>query len=311
MERKQVATVFSRIGLSLFTFLVVQQLIVAVVMALFTMPVSPFYSEAITQAGWFLWVVSYVPLYLIAFPIAVLILRTIPDGEDPPREKGALSAGQMTPLVIACFGIVYPLNLVSMLLSTLIAQLKGAPVVNPLETMVTNSNPWVNLVAVAFIAPIMEEIMFRWLLYKKLRGFGGKTYVIVSAAIFALFHCNLYQILYAFVLGLLFAGITYYTGTVKYAIILHVAINLIGNGISAIVMHYGGELAMGIWGVVIIALAVAGIVIGIVTWRKYAHIFRFGPGVEQAPEARTVILNPGIILFTLLTVGLMVAAILM
>lgn len=90
--------------------------------------------------------------------------------------------------------------------------------------------------------------MFRKLLYDKIGGYGVRTYVLVGAFLFALFHANLSQLLYAFVLGAVFCYIYAHTGKLRYTILLHVAINTIGTMAAPLFIQYGGIWGTAPWG---------------------------------------------------------------
>ena len=92
--------------------------------------------------------------------------------------------------------------------------------------------------------------MFRKLLYDKIGGYGVRTYVLVGAFLFALFHANLSQLLYAFVLGAVFCYIYAHTGKLRYTILLHVAINTIGTMAAPLSYNtegFGARLPWGYW----------------------------------------------------------------
>lgn len=300
METREIRSTFNGLGFGFTIFIVLQQALVGAISFLIKV-----FAPQIMEAGWYMWVLSYVPLYLIAFPIACLVFRSVPDaGRDyGPPQKIVLSRGKMFQLVLICLGIVYPLNFLSTLISELIAVLKGNEVINPLGEVVFDSNPWVNILFLAIIAPIMEELIFRRMLYKKLSIYGGKTYILLSSFLFSLFHANLYQLLYAFVLGLLFSGITYYTGSIRYSITLHVLVNLIGSGISPFILAYGNELLLSIWGGLILFLMLFGIVLLIRWLLRYGQWIYFPPGAVTA-RGTDILTTPGMLAYMLVIAAL-------
>jgi len=306
MEQKAAKKIFSQIGLSTAILIIIQQVAAGIISVLINI-----FAPAIAKTGWYFWVLSYAPLYLIAFPIFLLMFRKIPDGSDVPKTGKKISPIQMAKLVVISIGIVYPLNLITVLISTLVEQLRGRGLTNPLSAVIEGSNPWVSVLFVVIIAPIMEEIIFRRLMYRKLIPFGGKVYVLFSAFIFALFHANVYQLAYAFILGALFAGITYYTGTIRYSIILHMIINFIGSGASVLLLAYSNETVLGIWSMIILLLMVIGIFLGIRWWMKHGKEIRFAPGEIALPNKKIMFLNGGMIFYMVLIGIIIVATLLM
>jgi membrane protease YdiL (CAAX protease family) len=311
MQDKLARRQFSRVGLGIFMFMFLQQVVNGIIIGIVSA-----YAPQIMETGWFMWTASYLPLYLIGFPACVLILRSIPD-TLPELPEGyqaggrGLSAGQLARLVLACIGITYSLNLLSMQLSALIEQLKGRPVTNMLEAAVTGSNPWLSFFVVVIVAPVMEEIVFRGFLYKKLIAYGEKTYVLLSALIFALFHVNFYQLLYAFALGALFAKVVCHTKSIRYTVILHLIINFLGSGVGTLLGLTGSEQPVMIWGVIVLALMVVGVAYCIVWLVRNRRNIRFAPPVLPMRSAALIWLNPGMILYLLLTIGLAVFAVML
>lgn len=88
--------------------------------------------------------------------------------------------------------------------------------------------PVLGLIYIGFIGPIFEEIIFRGFMFSGMlrRGYGFWTAATVSSILFAVMHLNIAQGVNAFFIGLLAAGIYYWTGNLKYAMLLHIANNL-------------------------------------------------------------------------------------
>ena len=78
-----------------------------------------------------------------------------------------------------------------------------------------------------FIGPLAEEILFRGVIFYRLRKV---TYLwvaaLISAIFFALFHGNLMQGLYALVMGFVICICMDYGGSFLYALLFHMAANL-------------------------------------------------------------------------------------
>ena len=77
-------------------------------------------------------------------------------------------------------------------------------------------------------APILEEILYRGILYQRMKTWYGKVPgILASAFLFGLMHMNLVQFLYAFLLGILLALFLEKAGHLYGAILGHMAANLI------------------------------------------------------------------------------------
>ncbi|MCR5249184.1 MAG: CPBP family intramembrane metalloprotease [Lachnospiraceae bacterium] len=86
--------------------------------------------------------------------------------------------------------------------------------------------PWLIFFFVGVAAPVFEECMFRGVLYSGLRkGASALQAVLVSALLFGLFHMNINQMLYAFLLGIFFALLRETTGSILPSVICHMTVN--------------------------------------------------------------------------------------
>ena len=84
------------------------------------------------------------------------------------------------------------------------------------------------LLGSCLLIPIAEELLYRGVVYKRLRLLVGVTPAIVlSALLFGLMHVNLVQFLYAGILGLLLAFMLERTGRLYAPILGHIAANLV------------------------------------------------------------------------------------
>lgn len=124
---------------------------------------------------------------------------------------------------------MYLANLVTLLLLGALSAMEGKPFANgTIETV--SSMPFLpNFVFGVILAPILEELVFRKLLLDRVRHWGDRLSILISALFFACYHTNLFQFFYAFAVGALFAYLTLRTGTVRYSILLHGLINLVGG----------------------------------------------------------------------------------
>lgn len=83
------------------------------------------------------------------------------------------------------------------------------------------------LLGSCLVIPIAEELLYRGVVYKRLRNlFGVSAGIVLSALIFGLVHANLVQFLYAGILGLLLAYLFEVTGKLYVPVLGHIAANL-------------------------------------------------------------------------------------
>lgn len=96
------------------------------------------------------------------------------------------------------------------------------------------------VLSVVVCAPLLEEILFRGLVFESCRErFGSGAAVLISALMFGIIHGVAVQIINAFVVGLIFGYIYLRTHSLLSVIILH-AIN---NGIAYISLAFFGDAA--------------------------------------------------------------------
>ena len=136
----------------------------------------------------------------------------------------------------------------------------------------------VGVIAVAVVAPVVEEIIFRGLMMDRLsRAMPGWLAVVLSAAVFGICHWHPVWSAYAFVLGAVFAFIDLRAGSILPSILGHVAFNAIGQVFSFIPeTEEGTELVIAL-GVLILI----GIIAPILDRRAIAALFH--PAPKAAP----------------------------
>lgn len=103
---------------------------------------------------------------------------------------------------------------------------------NSLILLINNQKiPTINIYIALFgsviIGPILEELVFRYLIYNNLNKFNNKnTSIILSSIIFALVHNGFINIVYAFIIGTILTIIYSKNKNIKEVIILHMVANL-------------------------------------------------------------------------------------
>lgn len=102
------------------------------------------------------------------------------------------------------------------------------------EEMLSRSLP-VQLALYGVVSPVGEEILFRWLLYGLLGRFlPCRAAAVATAALFALWHGNVLQMLYAFPAGLLLQALRIRSGGLLEPVSCHVGANLTAILVTAI-----------------------------------------------------------------------------
>lgn len=86
---------------------------------------------------------------------------------------------------------------------------------------------WAGIILYGIVSPIAEEIVFRGIVYNRMhRQYGKWIAIIGSALLFGLYHGNIVQTLYGFMLGVLIVVLYEKYGSFIVPVILHSAANI-------------------------------------------------------------------------------------
>lgn len=224
--------------------------------------------------------------------------------------------------------MMYAGNLLGNLITGLLGSLAQTTVENPLESYITDSSLLYQFLCMVILAPLVEEFVFRRTLIDRMRRYGGKTAVILSALLFGLFHGNLSQFFYAFGLGLVFGYIYLNTGKLRYTVIAHMIINFMGSIFSSELLrripteileaeNLASIASADLWplamfGGYVICLILFSL-IGFVMLFMSIPELHFPAGSLELPRGtrlRTSYRNAGMILITLASIGMILTTLL-
>ena len=177
---------------------------------------------------------SLIPLYGMAFPAFYLVLKRLPKDSVAPEKMGKADCVKG---IFVCLFIMMAGSYVSQLLLGFFQLVSGRTLTNPVEAVTSGQAFWINLLFVAILAPILEELVFRKLLCDRLLPLGEGYAVVLSAAIFGLIHGNFFQFFYAFLLGVIFALIYIKTGRIRYTVLYHCILNFLGGVVSTWILE--------------------------------------------------------------------------
>ncbi len=136
---------------------------------------------------------------------------------------------------------------VSMFLQTLFVSVSGSSGMENMEMpdfiKGNLTNNILLVVYVVFLGPVTEELLFRGAIMKGFNFVSRKFAIILSAAMFAIFHGNILQAIIAFLLGVFFGYIDMKAGSIIPSVVLHITNNAIGTALSYIQYKTGEELS--------------------------------------------------------------------
>lgn len=113
-----------------------------------------------------------------------------------------------------------------------IISLSGLALLSPkyqeVSEIIYSENVYLQIFSAAIVAPVLEELFFRGLIFKRLRKDCGVILSIaVSSLFFGIFHGNLVQFVYASILGALLAYSYEKYKTILVPIIFHIGANML------------------------------------------------------------------------------------
>lgn len=149
--------------------------------------------------------------------------RYQPEGDFSLRE---LCSGKFV-LAMGCLGLSLQL-LVSVCLNTLYPVLPHSLTdqYNNLMESLLGGNVWLSVFVTVILAPLAEEFLFRGVTLQKARNlmsFGAAN--VLQAVLFGLYHMNLIQGVYAFVLGMVLGFTANYFHSIWASVLLHAFVN--------------------------------------------------------------------------------------
>ena len=315
---------FSRIGFAMSAIMVLStllQLLYILISKAIWGPESWFISSS-----WGMWIGSFAPVYLVAIPVGLLIMRKLPTQKP---EDNKLSFRQLFVFIPMSMCLMYIGNLIGNALSFI---LSGGQAQNALMNYAMDTNP-IKILVVVILAPLLEEFVCRKQIIDRTRQYGEKTAVFLSAFVFALLHKNLFQFFYAFALGIIFAYIYTRTGRLRYSVILHAVVNFLGSVVAPWVLSYvdleaianldpnlpaeelmqtmisilPGYLLLMVYANLLMGLSIFGLVLLLIR-RKKTQWQQSDARLPKAKAGKTVLLNVGMILYMVISTIFIIAA---
>lgn len=170
---------------------------------------------------------------LVTIPILFLMFR-----KDRIREKLAgISQVKKQPLwkyvAVVLISLALCMGINNLFFISNLASLSSAYE----ETMAALYTPslGIQILSLGILIPVCEELVFRGLMYKRLREYTGfVSAMIYSAFVFSFVHVNMVQAIYAFAMAVVFAFLYEKYGSVKAPILAHVSANIL----SVLATHF-------------------------------------------------------------------------
>ena len=251
-------------------------------------------------------IISSLTNYILILPIFIFLMKKIESTKITETKIGIKKF-----LIYLCIALtlMWIGNIIGLVITAALGNTLTNEIVNPIEELIQNSSIYINLIIISIIAPIFEELFFRKLLIDRTIKYGATLSILLSAFVFALFHGNLNQFFYAFLLGAFFAYVYTKTGKIIYTIILHAFVNFYGsvastffnlakeNIVHGITMANIGDIAiMALYLITLVIVWFVGLY-AIFTDYKKIEVNDTQREVYLEKPIQTVMLNLGMILF--------------
>lgn len=222
---------FSTLGMALFVFVLGSLGTQLILSQLLPILINNFGLEL---NSYLVYGMSSLPIYLVGFPLFIKFIGKLPkiSNEEVVEKFNLLTMLQYFSI---CTVGMFVGNLIGVWIMSSIASYTGREVNSNLEILVTNTDTLSTIIFVVILAPIMEELIFRKLLIDKIAEYGKRTAVLFSAFSFALFHMNILQFFYTFIIGYVLGTIYVKTKKIAYSIGLHMVINFMGSVVAVFI----------------------------------------------------------------------------
>ena len=154
--------------------------------------------------------------WILSFPIIYYFVKTYKKYEYfKTNEK--LNAKDFSVYFALAFWIGNFFNFLIVLMSSHKGRTPVVAIYEPLYT---------DIIMTVFVAPVLEEIVFRGVIMNNLKKYGIKIAIIINSIFFALSHYNTDMIIPAFFAGIIFSYVAY-KYSIRYSILIHFFINAI------------------------------------------------------------------------------------
>ena len=249
-----------------------------------------------SQSGW-----GYVLAIIIGLLILLLWKKPRYFREELFAKGQPMSTGTFFGILCVFLGGQF-LSQMMLSVTELLLNLFGYSILGGLEALSVDFGDFSMFLYAGILAPVTEEILFRGLVQRSLMPFGKRFAIFCSAFTFGLFHGNLVQTPFAFLVGLVL-GYVAAEYNIFWAMLLHMINNLVIADMLTRLLSFLPEVIAGvvIW-LIFLAFAVAALVI-LISKREQIRRWRSGEFIHKT-YLSCFFTSAGMIVFTLV-IGLM------
>ena len=179
-----------------------------------------------------------------------------------------LPSGKMLLLVAMGFGLCIVVNGVSGTIGIFFSSVGIEGEVPELPVSQNALDVFMNFVASAAVAPLVEEFIFRGVIMQPLRRYGDRFAIVASAAVFGIAHGRPTNIIFAFLSGVIIGCAVVYSRSIWVGVIIHSLNNLF----STLFIEFdsvASELSNFVYLIACIVISIVGVVAFIIYGIKY------------------------------------------
>ncbi len=236
-------------------------------------------------------------VYVVCLAVPAVAVALIGGYRRSPFPSKRVSGGMLGIGVVGGMAIAIFANVVASWLMTWLTMLGVPEPEMPDLLQPTLISLLLNIVSTAVLPALIEEMIFRGYILGALRPHGDGLAIVLSAALFGLFHGNVLQIPFAFILGLVMGYLTVQTDSIWPAVLLHFT-----NNLMSVLLNFFGKCFpgqnMAITMVVFVTVTAVGAVV-LTVIRRPGYLKTVGNGVSLFKVRERVgklLLSPAMVL---------------
>lgn len=196
---------------------------------------------------------------------------------NPNEPRAHMRPAWFAAFVALIIGIQGVLQLIQIAFAAL-----GITLVSPTSDSIDESAVTISMwLYIGLIGPIVEETVFRGVLMRELQPLGRNFAIVTSSLMFALFHDDVVQGVFAFCCGLVFAFVA-----MEYSLIWSIALHIFNNAIlGGVLSEFAasfGDTGNMVYGVALLVVGIGGLIYVLVKYgwglREYWRVNWSAPG---------------------------------
>lgn len=239
-------------------------------------------------------IIGLVSLYGIGLLLFIKIISKI---SNTKFKKNKVNGKTM----VLCFLLQFTAIIIMSIITNIVINISGLELSVDLNAL----TPYMLFMLLIF-NPIIEEFVFRKLFADKLLKYGELFYILVSSFCFAIVHgvsLGIPQIIYTFILGMIWSYLVVKTGSIKLSIIFHSLSNLFGSIIIQSLQGISMEV-LGMYSMFMMLLGIIGLICFIKN--KKNIVLDNQNKLFDKNILKDIFTNKGIIVYIILTITMII-----